>query len=143
MDNTLLEYLKQGMEAQEALDLTKADYLSDSAVARYFKEQGYDNQINYMYAHDLQQLLEQSGQIAPAVDTSQYQFVDYQPPTSTLPSYQPNAPADLSVIFPQAEDTGARSFNFEIHNTVELDGDKVGESVTNYQTRENAKSNGY
>ena len=147
INDALVEYLKQGMDPEEALkaakDKNKVGNNWDSLENQYFNEQDWGERLNFTYAYELQQLLKQSGQIAPAVDTSQYQFVDYQPPTSTLPSYQPNAPADLSVIFPQAEDTGARSFNFEIHNTVELDGDKVGESVTNYQTRENAKSNGY
>ena len=149
INDALLENLKQGMDPEEALKAAKDknkvgnNWESLSLENQYYNEQGWDKSLNLTYAYELQKLLEQSGQIAPAVDTSQYQFVDYQPPTSTLPSYQPNAPADLSVIFPQAEDTGARSFNFEIHNTVELDGDKVGESVTNYQTRENAKSNGY
>lgn len=149
INDALLENLKQGMDPEEALKAAKDknkvgnNWESLSLENQYYNEQGWDKSLNLTYAYELQKLLEQSGQITPAVDTSQYQFVDYQPPTSTLPSYQPNAPADLSVIFPQAEDTGARSFNFEIHNTVELDGDKVGESVTNYQTRENAKSNGY
>lgn len=144
MSDTLLEYLKQGKDAQEALDLTKADYLSDSAAARYFKEQGYDNQFNYMYAHDLQQRLEQSGQITPAIDTSQYQFVDYSG-IQTGPSIGAGmlSPDELSSRLQQMENGNVINLNLTVQNEVDLDGDKVGESVTNYQTRENAKSNGY
>lgn len=144
MSDTLLEYLKQGKDAQEALDLTKADYLSDSAAARYFKEQGYDNQFNYMYAHDLQQRLEQSGQITPAVDTSQYQFVDYSG-IQTGPSIGAGmlSPDELSSRLSQMENGNVINLNLNLQSTLEVDGDKMGESVTNYQTRENAKSNGY
>ena len=132
------------MEAQEALDLTKADYLSDSAVARYFKEQGYDNQINYMYAHDLQQLLEQSGQIAPTVDTSQYQFADYSG-VQAGPSLGAGmlSPDELSSRLAQMENGNVINLNLTMQNEIDLDGDKVGESVTTYQSRENARSNGY
>ncbi len=144
MNDTLLEYLKQGKDAQEALDLTKADYLSDSAAARYFKEQGYDNQFNYMYAHDLQQRLEQSGQITPAVDTSQYQFADYSG-VQAGPSLGAGmlSPDELSSRLAQMENGNVINLNLNLQSTLEVDGDKMGESVTNYQTRENAKSNGY
>lgn len=139
MSDTLLEYLKQGKDAQEALDLTKADYLSDSAAARYFKEQGYDSQFNYVYAHDLQQLLEQSGQITP-----QYQFADYSG-IQAGPSIGAGmlSPDELSSRLSQMENGNVINLNLNLQSTLEVDGDKMGESVTNYQTRENAKSNGY
>ena len=127
------------MEAQEALDLTKADYLSDSAAARYFKEQGYDSQFNYVYAHDLQQLLEQSGQITP-----QYQFADYSG-IQAGPSLGAGmlSPDEFSSRLAQMENGNVINLNLNLQSTLEVDGDKMGESVTNYQTRENAKSNGY
>ena len=144
MSDTLLEYLKQGKDAQEALDLTKADYLTDSAVERYFKEQGYDNKLNFVYAYGLQQSLEQSGQIAPAVDTSQYQFADYSG-VQAGPSLGAGmlSPDELSSRLAQMENGNVINLNLNLQSTLEVDGDKMGESVTNYQTRENAKSNGY
>lgn len=144
MSDTLVEYLKQGKEAQEALDLTKADYLSDRAVEIYFNEQGYNDQLDYLYAYDLQKLLEQSGQITPVVDTSQYKFADYsdiqQSPASGMGMLSPD---ELSNRLQQMENGSVINLNLTMQNEIDLDGDKVGESVTTYQSRENARSNGY
>ena len=97
-----------------------------------------------MYAHDLQQLLEQSGQIRQKSDVSQYQFTDYSG-IQAGPSLGAGmlSPDELSSRLVQMENGNVINLNLNLQSTLEVDGDKMGESVTNYQTRENAKSNGY
>ena len=147
INDALIEYLKQGMDPEEALkaakDKNKVGNNWDSLENQYFNEQDWGERLNFTYAYELQQLLKQSGQINPAADASQYRFVDYTAPSGVLSGYQPGSSPDWSKIYSQTEDNSVRSYKFEIPVTVELDGDKIGESVTNYQTRENAKSNGY
>ena len=48
-----------------------------------------------------------------------------------------------SGLIVEADSDKIFNINLSIQNEIDLDGDKVCESVTNYQTRENAKSNGY
>ena len=85
----------------------------------------------------------QGGRIR-GVDTSQYSYTDYSPPASSMSSYQSGSEIDWSKMGPRLPEEGQeRCFNFEIHNYVEMDGNRVGESVTEYQTREAARSNGY
>ncbi len=52
-------------------------------------------------------------------------------------------PDELSSRLAQMENGNVINLNLNLQSTLEVDGDKMGESVTNYQTRENAKSNGY
>ncbi len=89
------------------------------------------------------EIMSQGGGIQ-SIDTSQYSYTDYSPPASSMQSYQSGSEIDWSKMGPRLPEEGQeRSFNFEIHNYVEMDGTRVGESVTEYQTREAARSNGY
>lgn len=78
------------------------------------------------------------------VDTSQYQFADYSG-IQAGPSFGAGmlSPDELSSRLAQMENGNVINLNLNLQSTLEVDGDKMGESVTNYQTRENAKSNGY
>ncbi len=78
------------------------------------------------------------------VDTSQYQFADYSG-IQAGPSLRAGmlSPDELSSRLAQMENGNIINLNLNLQSTLEVDGDKMGESVTNYQTRENAKSNGY
>lgn len=78
------------------------------------------------------------------VDTSQYQFADYSG-VQAGPSLGAGmlSPDELSSRLAQMENGNVINLNLNLQSTLEVDGDKMGESVTNYQTRENAKSNGY
>lgn len=146
INNSLVENLKQGMDPEEALKKAKNKHIGDpdSLAAQYYNEQGWDKNLDYLYAHELQQLLEQSGQITPVVDTSQYKFADYsgiqQSPASGMGMLSPD---ELSNRLQQMENGSVINLNLTMQNEIDLDGDKVGESVTTYQSRENARSNGY
>lgn len=147
INNALLENLRQGMDEETALKMAKDQYLGenrDTEAAAYYNKQDWDNQLSYMYAHELKTLLEESGQINPAVDTSQYQFADYSG-VQAGPSLGAGmlSPDELSSRLAQMENGNVINLNLNLQSTLEVDGDKMGESVTNYQTRENAKSNGY
>ncbi|MBP0985109.1 MAG: hypothetical protein J6A19_15430 [Oscillospiraceae bacterium] len=80
-----------------------------------------------------------------AVDTSQYQYADYsdiqQSPSSGIG--QMLSPEELSSRLRAMENGSVINLNLTMQNEIDLDGDKVGESVTTYQSRENARSNGY
>lgn len=140
----LVENLKQGMEAEKALKAAKDKYLDkwrDTEAAYYYDEQDWDERLNYVYAYELQEQLKASGQINPA---EEYSYTDYSPPDNSMQSYQSGSEIDWSKMGPRLPEEGQeRNFNFEIHNYVEMDGTRVGESVTEYQTREAARSNGY
>ncbi len=144
INNSLVENLKQGMEAEEALNAAKDKYLGKyrgTEAAYYYDEQGWDERLNFVYAYELQEALKKSGQINPV---EEYSYTDYGPPASSMQSYQSSSEIDWSKMGPRLPEEGQeRSFNFEIHNYVEMDGNRVGESVTEYQTREAARSNGY
>lgn len=78
------------------------------------------------------------------VDTSQYQFVDYSGiQAGPAIGAEMLSPDELSSRLQQMENGNVINLNLNLQSTLEVDGDKMGESVTNYQTRENAKSNGY
>lgn len=144
MIDSLMEQLKQGVGAEDAWLAVKSEFLKDSAIQKYFKDMGYDHTFSLEYAYGLQKSLEQSGQIKPAVDTSQYQFADYSG-VQAGPSLGAGmlSPDELSSRLAQMENGNVINLNLNLQSTLEVDGDKMGESVTNYQTRENAKSNGY
>lgn len=79
------------------------------------------------------------------LDTSQYQYADYssiqQSPSAGIG--QILSPEELSSRLRAMENGSVINLNLTMQNEIDLDGDKVGESVTTYQSRENARSNGY
>lgn len=148
MIDEVIKNLKLGMDEETALDKAKDKYLGeyrDTQAAAYYNEQGYDNSLNFLFVNELKKGLEQSGQINPASTASQYQFVDYsqfqQSPSAGIG--QTSSRDELSSHLQQMENGGVINLNLTVQSEVDIDGDKVGESVTSYQTREEIKSNGY
>ena len=136
INSALVENLKSGMEVEQALSAAKDEYLGkyrDTEAAYYFDEQKWGERLNYVYARDLQKLLEESGQL---------EYPDYSIPESALAAIMPGMPGGVSG---PAKPLSAAELkqSFEIHNYVQLDGRTVGESVTNYQNGESSRSNGY
>lgn len=72
---------------------------------------------------------------------TEYSYADYSVAAQALPGPQ-YAPAP-SYSTSALTDSAVNKQPIEIHTTVELDGNAVGESVTTYQERENLHSNGY
>ena len=73
---------------------------------------------------------------------SGYSYADY----SLGPQVQMSAwafPGAVGAASSALTDSAVNKQPIEIHTTVELDGNAVGESVTTYQERENLHSNGY
>lgn len=66
-------------------------------------------------------------------------YPDYEIPQSTLSMVAPGLTGTARALTPDE----TKQMAIELHTTVELDGNIVGESVTNYQEREAMRSNGY
>lgn len=82
-----------------------------------------------------------SGESGGGASRSGYSYADY----SVGPQLQTSAWAfpGASYTSNALADSSSNRQPIEIHTTVELDGNAVGESVTTYQERENLHSNGY
>ena len=136
INSALVENLKSGMDAEQALSAAKDEYLGkyrDTEAAYYFDEQKWGERLNYVYARDLQKLLEESGQL---------EYPDYSIPESALAAIMPGMPGGVSGTAKPLSAAELKQ-SFEIHNYVQLDGRTVGESVTSYQNGESSRSNGY
>ena len=136
INSALVENLKSGMDAEQALSAAKDEYLGkyrDTEAAYYFDEQKWGERLNYTYAYGLQKLLEESGQL---------EYPDYSIPESALASIIPGASGGVSgPVKPLSAAETKQSF--EIHAHLNVDGREVAESVTSYQNGENSRSNGY
>lgn len=140
ISNALVDYLRQGNDEDTALKLAKDKYLGekrDTDAARYYREQGYDEQLNYLYAHELKELLEESGQLTGAG----YEYADHTAPQSGIPQGIYSGGAMTGPV--QLPDVAASPQIIEFHNYIDLDGRVIGESVTQYQNGEQTRSNGY
>lgn len=133
MNERLAEYLKQGLDEDSAIEKVKSDFLKDDADRYYFEKKGYDESFGYLYAHDLKQLLEESGQL---------EYPDYSIPESALASVIPGASGGVSGAMKPLSAAETKQ-SFEIHAHLNVDGREVAESVTSYQNGENSRSNGY
>ena len=83
-----------------------------------------------------------SGGLGGGGRTRGYSYADY----SLGPQVQTSAwafPGAVGAASSALTDSAVNKQPIEIHTTVELDGNAVGESVTTYQERENLHSNGY
>lgn len=83
-----------------------------------------------------------SGGLGGGGGTRGYSYADY----SLGPQVQTSAwafPGAVGAASSALTDSAVNKQPIEIHTTVELDGNAVGESVTTYQERENLHSNGY
>lgn len=134
MNSALIERLKKGENAEDAWTSVKSDFLADSAVKRYFDDMGYDHTFSLEYAYGLQKSLEASGQIG-------YDYADYSAQPSSIPSGIYSGGAMTGPV--QLPDSSAVPQIIEFHNYIDLDGQIVGESVTQYQNNEQTRSNGY
>lgn len=135
MNSALMERLKKGESAEDAWTSVKSDFLADSAVKRYFDDMGYDHTFSLEYAYGLQKSLEASGQIGG------YDYADYSAQQSSIPSGIYSGGAMTGPV--QLPDSSAVPQIIEFHNYIDLDGQIVGESVTQYQNNEQTRSNGY
>lgn len=135
MNSALMERLKKGESAEDAWTSVKSDFLADSAVKRYFDDMGYDHMFSLEYAYGLQKSLEASGQVGG------YDYADYsaaQNMAAVIPGGLAAASGDIRPL--TADETKQV---FEIHNYTVLDGQILGETVTQYQNNEQTRSNGY
>lgn len=132
------ENLKSGMTPEEALSEAKSKVIGNSGRKEYyFEEQGYNKSLNLEYVIGLRDYYRSLGLIG----SEQPVYQDYSAPESTVdPAPLPGTGAYGPSPLPATSEVKQY---FEVHTTVELDGAAVGESVTNYQAQEAARSNGY
>lgn len=136
INSVLVENLKSGMDAEQALSAAKDEYLGkyrDTEAAYYFDEQDWGERLNFTYAYELQKLLEESGQL---------EYPDYTIPESALASVIPGASGGVSGAMKPLSAAETKQ-SFEIHAHLNVDGREVAESVTSFQNGENSRSNGY
>lgn len=133
MSQSLLEHLRNNENPVDALASAKKEaFNSDPLAEDYFNRYGFDQWFNIDYALSLQKNLRESGQIP-------LEYPDYEIPQSTLSMVAPGLTGTARALTPDE----TKQMAIELHTTVELDGNIVGESVTNYQEREAMRSNGY
>lgn len=135
MNSALLERLKRGMNAADALNSVKKDYLTDSAKQKFFDDNGYGDMLSIAYAYGLQQSLEETGQ-APG-----YDYADYSTQQSSIPGAVYSGGAMTGPV--QLPDSSAAPQVIEFHNYIDLDGQIIAENTTQYQNNEQTRSNGY
>ena len=133
MSQSLVEHLRNNENPVDALKSAKSEaFEADPLAEDYFNRYGYDQWFNIDYALSLQKNLRESGQIP-------LEYPDYEIPQSTLSMVAPGLTGTARALTPDE----TKQMAIELHTTVELDGNIVGESVTNYQEREAMRSNGY
>ena len=135
MNSALLERLKQGMNAADALNSVKNNYLTDSAKQKFFDDNGYGDMLSIAYAYGLQQSLEETGQLPG------YDYVDYSAQQSSVPGAVYSGGAMTGPV--QLPDSSAAPQIIEFHNYIDLDGQIIAENTTQYQNNEQTRSNGY
>lgn len=133
MSQSLVEHLRNNENPVDALKSAKSEaFEADPLAEDYFNRYGYGQWFNIDYALSLQKNLRESGQIP-------LEYPDYEIPQSTLSMVAPGLTGTARALTPDE----TKQMAIELHTTVELDGNIVGESVTNYQEREAMRSNGY
>lgn len=135
MNSALLERLKRGMNAADALNSVKNDYLTDSAKQKFFDDNGYGDMLSITYAYGLQQSLEETGQVRG------YDYADYSTQQSSIPGAVYSGGAMTGPV--QLPDSSAAPQIIEFHNYIDLDGQIIAENTTQYQNNEQTRSNGY
>ena len=135
MNSALLERLKRGMNAADALNSVKNDYLTDSAKQKFFDDNGYGDMLSIAYAYGLQQSLEETGQVRG------YDYADYSTQQSSIPGAVYSGGAMTGHV--QLPDSSAAPQIIEFHNYIDLDGQIIAENTTQYQNNEQTRSNGY
>lgn len=135
MNSALLERLKRGMNAADALNSVKNDYLTDSAKQKFFDDNGYGDMLSIAYAYGLQQSLEETGQVRG------YDYADYSAQQSSIPGAVYSGGAMTGPV--QLPDSSAAPQIIEFHNYIDLDGQIIAENTTQYQNNEQTRSNGY
>jgi hypothetical protein len=135
MNSALLERLKRGMNAADALNSVKNDYLTDSAKQKFFDDNGYGDMLSIAYAYGLQQSLEETGQVRG------YDYADYSTQQSSIPGAVYSGGAMTGPV--QLPDSSAAPQIIEFHNYIDLDGQIIAENTTQYQNNEQTRSNGY
>lgn len=135
MNSALLERLKRGMNAADALNSVKNDYLTDSAKQKFFDDNGYGDMLSIAYAYGLQQSLEETGQVPG------YDYADYSTQQSSIPGAIYSGGAMTGPV--QLPDSTAAPQIIEFHNYIDLDGQIIAENTTQYQNNEQTRSNGY
>ena len=135
MNSALLERLKRGMNAADALNSVKNDYLTDSAKQKFFDDNGYGDMLSIAYAYGLQQSLEETGQVRG------YDYADYSTQQSSIPGAVYSGGAMTGPV--QLPDSSAAPQIIEFHNYIDLDGQIIAENTTQYQNNEQTRSNWY
>lgn len=137
--DSLVDHLKSGESAEDALKNAKHDLLGNNDLASYYfyDDTDWDERINLTLAYDLQKSLKESGQIVGA----DYDYADYSAAQSMAAVIPGGLAAASGDIRPLTADETKQVF--EIHNYTVLDGQILGETVTQYQNNEQTRSNGY
>ncbi|MGN0619193.1 MAG: hypothetical protein ACI4J7_09260 [Ruminiclostridium sp.] len=124
MQDSIVNKLKSGMSSADALEQTKAEYLTTSeAVYWYNNVLTPDARISYSEAEQWRNNLINSGQISAGGVSGQITAEDVYESVSAALENNAFGPID-------------------IRNVIELDGDVIGENVTSYQNRRGRISNG-
>lgn len=131
MSEAIVENLKQGLSAEEALETARAKLLTTDKMVYYYDNKG----ATLADVQRWQNNLIESGQI--------YQYADY---SDLVPAYKPDYSGrerqSISSLR-SMDNIESRSRNYNITVISELDGEKVGEFSRRYSERELARSNGY
>ncbi len=136
MNAAIVENLKQGQSAEEALETAKAKLLTTSEMVYYYNNGGIAKTLSDVQRW--QNNLIESGQL--------YDYADYSDLSPAFkPDYSGKEQQSISGLRSLRDTNTSEGRIPPISLTVvsELDGEKVGEFSRNYSARDLARSNGY
>ena len=136
MNDAIIEKLKQGQSAEDALEAAKAELLTTSEMVYYYNNGGIAKTLADVQRW--QNNLIESGQL--------YEYADYSDLSPTFkPDYSGKEQQSISSLRSLRDTNTSEGYIPPISLTVvsELDGEKVGEFSRNYSARDLARSNGY
>ncbi len=136
MNDAIIEKLKQGQSAEDALEATKAELLTTSEMVYYYNNGGIAKTLSDVQRW--QNNLIESGQL--------YDYADYSDLSTALrPAFSGAEQQSVGGLRNLRDTNNSERGIPPINLTVvsELDGEKVGEFSRNYLARDLARSNGY
>lgn len=134
VNDAIVEKLKQGLSAEDALEAAKAELLTTSEMVYYYNNGGIAKTLSDVQRW--QNNLIESGQLYDYADYSDISAPNYNPPYSA-------AGKQAISSLRSADNSGSRVPPISLTVVSELDGEKIGEFSRKYSARELARSNGY
>ncbi len=146
IQKSLSEYIHQGIDPEKALEQAKNDYFNaHQGAEEYFEENNVGDIINAKLAYELQKIQLDYGQLIRNADgtfspaQNDYEYADYSGLGEKSGNYTSPAYGSEQLSASQLKRMeNCINLNLNLQTEVDLDGTRIGESVTEYQTREAA-----